>query len=175
MSGDNPRWEVNPLDPPQCLTEQQLYDFWNGDVVEQLHMRHLIKTIFCLNDEIDTSPPLESYVVVCSTEDTALTTGRKVTWRLPYAFELEQMYCELTTAQASGSTFTVDVHGNGTTIFTTKLTIDNTETDSATAAVQPVLLTTTFAARDKFEIDIDQVGDGTATGLKVTFIGRRIA
>lgn len=173
MSGENPTFTVNSLDPPKCLTKQQLWNYWNGDVTEQLHMRDLIETIFCLHDEI-AGNQLEAYVVVCSDETTALDVGEAVvTWRLPYGFELTQVYAELTAAQASGSTFTVDLNANGSSILSTLLTVDNTETDSATAALQPVILTSTLPSRARITIDITQVGDGTAKGLKVTFIGRQ--
>ncbi|WP_451985937.1 hypothetical protein [Azospirillum endophyticum] len=76
-------------------------------------------------------------------------------------------------AQASGAILTVDVRANGASILSTKLTIDNTELDSATAATAPVLSTTVLAARTLITIDVPQIGDGSARGLKVTLIGRQ--
>lgn len=118
------------------------------------------------------SAPVQSIVVACSDETTALTTGTaKLTFRMPYAFTLTGVRASLTTAQASGSILTVDINEAGSTILSTKLTIDNTEKTSTTAATPPVISDTALADDAEITIDIDQVGDGTAKGLKVTLIG----
>lgn len=110
----------------------------------------------------------------CSDESTALTTGTaKVTFRTPCAITLTGVRASLTTAQASGSTFTVDINEGGTTILSTKLTIDNTEKTSKTAATAAVISDTSLADDAEITVDIDQVGDGTAKGLKVWLIGTR--
>lgn len=111
-------------------------------------------------------------IIACSDEVTALTSGTaKVTFRVPYAFTLTAVRASLTTAQASGAIFTVDINEGGTSILSTKLTIDNTEKTSTTAATAPVISDSSLADDAEITIDIDQVGDGTAKGLKVTLIG----
>jgi len=116
----------------------------------------------------------EYLVLAASDESTALTTGTgKVTFRMPYAFTVSAVRASLSTAQASGSIFTVDINDSGTTILSTKLTIDNTEKTSTTAATAPVISDTSLADDAEITIDIDQVGDGTAKGLKITLIGTR--
>lgn len=108
-------------------------------------------------------------------ETTAITAGtNKLTFRMPYAFTLTAIRASLTTAQATGSIFTVDVNESGTTIISTKITIDNTEKTSTTAAIPPVISDSALADDAEITIDVDQVGDGTATGLKVTLIGYRV-
>lgn len=110
--------------------------------------------------------------VACSDETTALTSGTaKVTFRMPYAMTLTAVRASLTTAQGSGSIFTVDINENGSSILSTKLTIDNTEKTSTTAATAPVISDSSLADDAEITIDIDQVGDGTAKGLKVYLIG----
>ena len=117
---------------------------------------------------------VQSIVVAASDETTALATGTaKVTFRMPYAFTLTSVRASLTTAQASGSIFTVDINDSGTTILSTKLTIDNTEKTSTTAATSAVISDTSLADDAEITIDIDQIGDGTAKGLKVALIGTR--
>jgi hypothetical protein len=112
--------------------------------------------------------------VAASDETTALTTGTaKVTFRMPYAMTVTAVRASLSTAQASGSIFTVDINEGGTTILSTKLTIDNTEKTSTTAATPAVVSDTALADDAEITIDIDQIGDGTAKGLKVTIIGTR--
>jgi len=113
-------------------------------------------------------------VVAASDETTALTTGTaKITFRMPRAVTLTAVRASLTTAQASGNIFTVDINEAGTSILSTKLTIDNTEKTSTTAATPPVISDTALADDAEMTIDIDQIGNGTATGLKVTLIGTR--
>lgn len=110
--------------------------------------------------------------IACSDETTALTTGTsKVTFRMPYAMVLTAVRASLTTAQASGSIFTVGINEAGTSILSTKLTIDNTEKTSTTATTAAVISDAALADDAEITIDIDQVGDGTAKGLKVYLIG----
>ena len=121
-----------------------------------------------------TQAKTEYLVCAASDETTALTTGTsKITFRMPYAFTLTAVRASLTTAQTSGSIFTVDINDSGATILSTKLTIDNTEKTSTTAATAPVISDTSLADDAEITIDIDQVGDGTAKGLKITLIGTR--
>src|SRR5262245_60000708 len=61
-----------------------------------------------------TGNPTESLVIAVGDETTAITSGTgKVTFRIPYAFTLSAVRASLTTAQASGSTFTVDINEGG--------------------------------------------------------------
>jgi hypothetical protein len=114
----------------------------------------------------------QSLIIAVSDETTSLTTGTgKVTFRMPHAMSLTAVKASLTTAQASGSIFTVDVNKNGTTILSTKLTIDNTEKTSKTAATPAVISVASLAEDDEITIDIDQIGNGSAQGLKVVLIG----
>jgi hypothetical protein len=110
----------------------------------------------------------------CSDETTALTTGTaKLTFRMPYAMTLTSVRASLTTAQTSGSIFTVDINQNGSSVLGTKLTIDNTEKTSVTAATPATITTSALTDDSEITIDIDQIGNGTATGLKITLIGTR--
>ena len=123
---------------------------------------------------LKTSVPVIIQLAV-SDETTALTTGAgKVTFRMPHAMTLTGVRASLTTAQASGTIFTIDVNQNGSTIFISNwLTIDNTEKTSVTA-VDPCIINTTNLTDDaEITIDIDQIGNGTAKGLKITLIGTR--
>ena len=114
-------------------------------------------------------------VAACSDETTPITTGTtKVTFRMPCAVNLTSVRASLTTAQTSGSTFTVDINSGGTSILSTKLTIDNTEKTSTTAATPAVLSSTLISDDTEITVDVDTVGSGTATGLKITLIGKRV-
>lgn len=107
-------------------------------------------------------------IVACSDETTPVTTGGpKVSFRFPLARTILGVSASLTTPQTSGSPFTVDVRLNGSSILSTLISIDNTEDTSVTAAIPPVLSTTTIPIDGKITVHVTQVGDGTATGLKV--------
>lgn len=114
----------------------------------------------------------QAIVAACSDETTALTTGTaKVTFRMPYAFTLSAVRASVTTAP-TGATITVDINESGTTILSTKLTIDATEKTSTTAATPAVISDTSLADDAEITIDIDQVGSTVAgAGLKVSLIG----
>ena len=108
----------------------------------------------------------------CSDLTTALTTGTtKAYFRPPTGFTLTEVRASLLTAQTSGNIFTVDINQNGTSVLSTKLTIDNTEKTSVTAATPAVISTSAITDDSEITIDIDQIGDGTAKGLIVTLIG----
>lgn len=116
---------------------------------------------------------LESIEVAFSDETTAITTGTaKVTFYMPYAMTVTEVFVGLSTAQSSGSIFTVDINEAGSTILSTKLTVDNTESGSNTAATAAVVSDTSLAKWAKMTIDVDQSA-GTATGGKVIINGYR--
>jgi hypothetical protein len=118
----------------------------------------------------------QSFVIACSDETTpiVITAIPKVTFRMPYDFTLSSVRASLTTAQTSGSIFTVDVFENGVSILSTLITIDNTEKTSVTAATQPVISTSALTNDDEITINVTQIGSGEATGLKVYLIGTKI-
>jgi len=111
------------------------------------------------------------YVITCSDETTDLTTGTaKVTFRMPTAGTLTAVKATLTTAPV-GSDLIVDINEAGTSVLSTKLSIDDGEKTSETAATPPVISDSALADDAEITIDIDQVGTGIGTagaGLKVT-------
>lgn len=110
--------------------------------------------------------------IAVSDETTALTTGTaKVTFRMPFAFTLTAVRASVTTAP-TGSVLTVDINEGGSSILSTKLTIDASEKTSTTAATPAVISDTALADDAEITIDIDTVGSTVAgAGLKVYLIG----
>lgn len=107
-------------------------------------------------------------------ETTVITTGNnKLTVRAPYAFSLTAVRFALSTASSSGLP-TFDVNLNGTTIFSTKATIDVSERTTVSAATQSVLSTspTVVADDDEFTVDFDVAGTGAA-GVKMLLLGTK--
>lgn len=99
---------------------------------------------------------------------------------LPYGLLLDTVanggiYATLAVAQAAGVVLTVDVNRNGTSILSTKLTFDNNERTTMTAAIPPVLVPggNVLAKGDEITIDVDQVGTALAKGLRVYLVGQR--
>lgn len=116
----------------------------------------------------------ESIYIACSDETTAITTGTaKVTFRMPYAFTLSAVRASVTTAP-TGSTIIIDINEAGSTILSTKLSIDASEKTSTTAASAAVISDTSLADDAEITIDFDQVGSSVAgAGVKVYLIGTR--
>lgn len=103
---------------------------------------------------------------------TAITTGTSKGYDIvPMDMTVTEVFASLLTPQTSGTIFTVNVKEAGTTILSTKITIDNNETSSLTAATPPVISDTTLTKGNLITIDVDQVGDGTAKGGILTIIG----
>jgi hypothetical protein len=113
-------------------------------------------------------------VIACSDETTNLTTGTaKVTFRMPYAMTLSSVRASVNTAP-TGSTIVVDINEGGSTILSTKLSIDASELTSTTAATAAVISDTALADDASITIDIDQIGSTIAgKGLKVVLKGTR--
>ena len=106
----------------------------------------------------------------CSDLASALVAGTsKGYFRAPAAFTITGIRASLLTASSSG-VVTVDVNKNGTSVFSTTLTIDANEKTSTTAATAAVISTTAIASDDEITIDIDGAGTG-AKGLIVSLIG----
>ena len=114
----------------------------------------------------------EQIVIAFSNETDALTAAaNKVKIQLLYNFYVVAIHVFLSTAQTSGSAVTIDVNDDGASILSTKVTVDNTENSSVTAATSAVLSANLIAANSILSVDVDTVGDGTAKGGKVTLVG----
>lgn len=112
--------------------------------------------------------------IAVSDETTDLTTGTaKVTFRMPYAMTLSDVRANVNTAP-TGAVLQVDINESGTSILSTKLTIDAGEKTSTTAATAAVISDISLADDAEITIDIDQVGSTVAgKGLKLWLIGKR--
>ena len=108
------------------------------------------------------------FILACSDETTALTTGtNKIRFRMPYAGTLTAVRASVNTAP-TGAALVVDINEAGTTLLSTKLSIDATETSSTTAATPAVISDSALADDAEISVDIDQIGSSVAgAGLKV--------
>lgn len=120
-------------------------------------------------EQIGTMTPI---MVAVGDESSTLTTGTaKVTFRAPFAFTLTSVRANVNTASTSG-VVTVDLNESGVSVFSTKLTIDQGEKTSATAATGIVISDAAIADDAEMTVDIDTAGTGAA-GLKITIYGTR--
>ena len=121
------------------------------------------------------SIPINSSAVICiplSDEVTVLSgTGTKVTFKMPYTLNIKEIYAEVNTVSSLGIP-TFNVKENGTTVFSTKVTIDVGAETSRTATTPYVLTDTSLLSGSVITIDIDATGTGTK-GAKLWLIGRR--
>lgn len=110
--------------------------------------------------------------VALSDETTALSVGSAVaTLRAPFALTLTGVRANLNTASSSGVP-TVDINVAGTSVLSTKLTIDVNELTSVTAGTAAVISSSAVADDAVLTFDIDVAGTG-AKGLKVWLYGTR--
>lgn len=113
--------------------------------------------------------------IACSDLTTALTTGTsKAYFRMPYAMTLTEVRASLLTAGSTSGLTTIDINESGTTVLSTKLSIDFGEKTSETAATPAVISDSAIADDAEITIDIDAVtGGADEAGLIVTLIGNR--
>ena len=102
----------------------------------------------------------------------ASTTVPVTTFHMPYGFTLTDVKAGLTVAGTGAALVTVDIHEAGTTVLSTKITIDASEKTSTTAATPPVISDSALAEDSLIEVFVDLVDtDNVAAGLKVYLIG----
>jgi hypothetical protein len=118
----------------------------------------------------NTDPKIERLQFATSDETTNITTGTaKFTFRAPCALTVTAVRSSLSTASSSGLV-TIDINDSGTTIISTKLSIDANEKTSTTAATPAVISDSAIADDAEITVDIDAAGTG-AKGLKGMIIG----
>lgn len=103
---------------------------------------------------------------------TTITTGTgKASIRMPQAMYLTNIRAGLDTASTSGAV-TLDINDTGATILATKLTLDQDEKTSASAATAHVFVSEAQALADDTPITVDIDGAGTgAKGLTIWLYG----
>lgn len=138
--------------------------------VAQSQVTNLSTDLAAKADAADVPPLLIG--VACSDETTDLETGTAVvTFRVPAAMTLTGVRASVGTAP-TGANLIVDINEGGTSILSTKLSIDAGEKTSTTAATPAVISDTALADDAEITVDVDQVGSTVAgAGLKVWLVG----
>jgi len=138
--------------------------------VAQSQVTNLSTDLAAKADAADVPPLLIG--VACSDETTDLEAGTAVvTFRVPAAMTLTGVRASVSTAP-TGANLIVDINEGGTSILSTKLSIDAGEKTSTTAATPAVISDTALADDAEITVDIDQIGSTVAgAGLKVWLVG----
>jgi hypothetical protein len=115
----------------------------------------------------------QSFTVALSDETTSITAGTsKITFRAPFAMTLTKIPRASLANAGTGTATVLDINKTGTSILSTKLTIDATQKTSTTSTTTAVLSSTSIADDEEITIDIDAAGTA-ARGLKVTIFYKR--
>jgi hypothetical protein len=111
----------------------------------------------------------------CFGDAETITTGpSKYTFRMPFPMLVTEIRASLSVAGSGGGVTEVDINSNGSSIFSTRLTIDSGEKTSKTAATSVVISTSILSDDSEITVDIDQIStSGGEKGLKIALIGWR--
>jgi hypothetical protein len=112
-----------------------------------------------------------TWSLVESDKEVAIGTALGGDWRIPgnRAIKIKKVGAYVDTAAETGSdVLTIDINEAGTSILSTKITIDVGDKSSNDATTAPVISDSAIAADAILTFDIDQVNETTpAKGLKV--------
>lgn len=130
------------------------------------------------SDDFDVAGPVAEPVTLgfsLSDETSNLEVATNVLrFRMPFGVELSGMRFTVNDAP-TGAALQFDVNLNGTTILSTKATIDATETSTFTAATPLVISNSTLTNDGLIAFDIDQIGStNPGAGAKVWLYGYRV-
>jgi len=117
---------------------------------------------------------VDTFVLTLCGEASAPDVGvGKASFRAPFAYKDLRFRASAAVAQTSGNRIQINVRKAGVVISSTPLSLDNGEKTSVDSSVPYVLTSWSCADDEEYSFDVAQVGDGTARGLKVTFIAER--
>lgn len=113
--------------------------------------------------------------IVISAKGTDATSGsNKAYFIIPYDVELTGVFASVDVAP-TGSDFVIDINVNGSSILSTKITINAGETYSGDSSPAPVISSASISAGDTVTFDIDQVGSSTPGQMAIVYlVGTRI-
>lgn len=131
-----------------------------------------MSTIIDLSD-----PPLPAAqdVIIFNLSDGAATVGAGKDWisYCPYAYTITSLVLACDSAP-TGANLIADLNVNGSSILSTKISIDATETNSTTAATPYVLTTTSLSLGANLTADVDQIGTGGGTNVQLYLYVTRV-
>ena len=111
----------------------------------------------------------ETIGVACSDMTTAITTGEKVKFDVPFNFIVTRVYASIATAP-TGSALTLDVEDEGTSILNAVLSISASANNAETSTFAGAASSYTFTKGDLISIDVDSVGSTIAGAGLIVFL-----
>lgn len=134
----------------------------------------IIGTLYDLSTYASSTEAKKEVIAInCGDLTTACTTGTtKGYCHAPWACTLNSVIAGLNVV-CTGSTFIFDINkgsGVGTTMLSTKLSIDASEDTSLTAATAAVISVSSLAAGDRVTVDFDQVGATIAGAGPIVYL-----
>ena len=174
-AGANPAWQASPTSV--LTTAMDILYASSANTLARLGAGTAGK--FLTTQSTGSAPtwsnPTLSFVVSLTAEAGDATVADDLAQiRMPFAFELTAVRAFCNTAPV-GSTLTFDIEEAGSTILSTKITIDAGEKTSTTAVTPPVISDSTLADDAIISFNCDQIGSSTAgAGIKLVLIGYQI-
>jgi hypothetical protein len=107
--------------------------------------------------------------IVLPTVDTTIANVVGGDYVMPYSGSIYEVGATVDTAGVTNLT-TIDINNNGTTILSTKITIDTGEKTSRTAATPSVISSPNFKLGDIITFDVDAVQTTAAKGLTMFMV-----
>lgn len=158
--------KIDGLDAAAALTDADLFEIFQPGEAAGTRSRKL--TLATLRAKIG----LQTIPIAIGDESSAVSAGtNKIRFRLPHAFRLTGVFASVGTAP-TGAALVIDINAAGTTLLSTKLSIDATHTHSGTSAAPAVISDADVAAFEEWTVDFDQVGSTVAgAGVKVILVG----
>ena len=106
--------------------------------------------------------------------ETVVTGTSKYTFRMPFPMQVTEARASLSVSGSGGGVTEVDINCDGSSIFSTGLTIDSGEKTSKTAVASAVISASILPDDSEITVDVDQVSSsGGEKGLKISLIGWR--
>jgi hypothetical protein len=147
-------------------------DIFDGEGGESV-LNKLNAAIAIVNNIVPAGAVVVAVPFAFSDETTALTvdTG-KITFRMPFAITVTEVRASLTVAGTTSGVTTFDINQGGTSILSTKLTIDYGDTTSVGADTPAVISTSALTDNAEITVDVDVItGGATEAGGKIYLIG----
>jgi len=125
------------------------------------NLKAFLKTYF--DSLYATTTIIRDVIATDADQEAATTVGGDFV--VPIGGTVTEVGITVSTAGTTG-VGTYDIHKNGTTILSTKITVDSGEKTSRTAATAPVISVTSIAEGDILTFDIDGIQSTAAKGAQ---------
>lgn len=131
--------------------------------------KQVLRKLSAADNDTEWAHSLETFGVACSDLTTALTTGEKAKFDIPFDFVATRIFASVATAP-TGSSLNIDIEDEGTSILNAVLSVAASANNAETSVFAASASSYTFAKGDQITIDIDQIGSIVAGAGLIVFI-----